>query len=67
MPGRSLLHDAEGSVGGKRPRGSRERAPVHVKWESKDNDKVAHQKLPSNFAISFEARLAQPRLRASKS
>ena len=28
---------------------------------------VAHQQLPRNFAMSFKGRLAQPRLRASKS
>ena len=52
------LHEAEAAVGGKRPRGSREGAPVHVQYEPKVNDEVAHQHLPSNFAISFEARLA---------
>ena len=61
------LHEAEAYVGGKRPRGSRERALVHVQCEPKDNDEVEHQQLPSNFALSFEERLAQPRLRASKS
>ena len=61
------MHEEEASVGGKRPRGSRERALVHVQCEPKDNDEVAYQRLPSNFAISFEERLAQPRPRASKS
>ena len=45
--------------GKNRPRGSRERAPVHVKCEPNEYDEVvAHQKLPGNFAISFEARMA---------
>ena len=26
-------------------------------FEPKDNDEVAHQQLPSNFAISFEAKM----------
>ena len=51
------FHEAEAPVGKNRPRGSRERAPVYVKCEPKDNDEVAHQQLPSNFAISFEARV----------
>ena len=42
-------HEAEASVRGKRPRGSRERAPVHVIYETKDKDGVAHQQLLSNF------------------
>ena len=50
------FHEAESSVGEKRPRGSRERAPVYVQCEPKENDEVAHQVLPSNFVISFEAR-----------
>ena len=42
-----------------RPRGSREREPVHVKYAPNDNDEVvAHQQLSSNFAITFEARMA---------
>ena len=54
------FHEAEAAVEKKnRPRGSCERAPVYVRCEPNDNDKVvAHQQLPSNFAISFEARLA---------
>ena len=51
---RFLLHQEEAAVGGKRPRGSQERAPVHVQFEPKDNDEMAHLQLPSNFAISFE-------------
>ena len=31
--------------------------------EPKDNDEVAHQQLPSNFVISVEEKMAQPRLR----
>ena len=50
------LHEAGASVGGKMPYGSRERAPVHVQCEPKGNDKAAHKELPSNFAISLEAR-----------
>ena len=50
------LHEAEAAVVGKRHRGSGKRAPVHVKCEPKDGDGVAHQQLPSNSAISFEAR-----------
>ena len=30
---------------------------TYVQCEPKDNDEVAHQQLPSNFAISFEARI----------
>ena len=52
------FHEAEAAVGGKRPRGSRERAPVYVQFWPKDNDEVALQQLPSNFAIHFEARMA---------
>ena len=48
--------------GKNRPRGSRERAPVNVQCEPKDNDKVAHQKLPST--ISFEARSMKPSRRS---
>ena len=40
---------------------------MKLQCEPKDNDEVAHQQLPSNFAISFEDRLTQPRPRASKS
>ena len=58
--------EAEAAVGGKGPRGSRERAPDYVQCEPKDIDEVAHQQFPSNFAISFEDGLAQPRLRASE-
>ena len=29
----------------------------YVQCEPKDNDGVAHEQLPSNFAISFEARM----------
>ena len=62
------LDEAEAAVGGKKPRGSRERTPVDVKCEPKDNDGVAHhQYFPSDSAISIEGRLAQPRFRASKS
>ena len=46
------------SWGGKRPRGSRERAPVNIQFEPKDNYEEALQQLPSNFAINFEARIA---------
>ncbi len=34
--------------------------PVDVQCEPENNDEVALQQLPSNFAISFEDRLAQP-------
>ena len=37
---------------------ARERAPVYVHFKPKDIDEVAHQQLPSIFAISFEARMA---------
>ena len=57
FPGRPL-HEAEAAVGENRPRGSRERAPIHVQFEPKDNNEVALQKLTSNFAIRFEARMA---------
>ena len=40
------LKEAEAAVGGKKP--------WHV-YLGKDNDEVAHQQLPSGFAISFEA------------
>ena len=36
--GRRFFHEAEGAVGGKRTRGSRERATVYVQLQSKDND-----------------------------
>ena len=52
------------ALGINRPRGSRERAPDYVQCEPKANDEVAHEKLPSNCAISFEDGLAQPKLRA---
>ena len=52
--------EAKAAVGEKRPRGSRERAPVNVQCKPKDNDEIAHQQLPSNFEISLEGRLAQP-------
>ena len=52
------FHEAEAAVGEKRPRGSLEQAPVYGEFEPKDNDEVAHQQLPSKFAISFEARMA---------
>ena len=52
------LHEAEASVGGRKPRGSRERAPVQVKCEPEDNDRVANQQLPSDFSISSQARIA---------
>ena len=55
-----LLSRGRSCLGGKRPRGSRERAPVYVKFEPEVNEGVALQKLPSNFAISFEDRSAQP-------
>ena len=49
---------------GEKNRGFRERAPVHVQCEPKDNDWVAHQKLSRNTAKGFEDRSAQPRFRA---
>ena len=52
------FHEAAASVRKKRPRGSRERAPVYVQCEPKENDEVAHRQLLRNFAISFEARMA---------
>ena len=52
------LNEAEATVGGKRPRGSSERAPVYVQYEPKNNDEVGHKQLPSIFAISFEERAA---------
>ena len=55
--GRSL-YEAEAAVGESRPRGSRERAPVYVQFEPKNNDEVALQQLSSFFSISFEARMA---------
>ena len=54
------------AVGISRLRGSRERAPVYAQFEPKAIDEVAPQKLPSNFAISFEDGLAQPKLRATE-
>ena len=51
------------AVGINRPSGSRGRAPLYVQFEPKDNDEVAHQQLPRIFAASFEARVAQPKLR----
>ena len=52
------IHEEKLSWGKNRSRGSRERAPVYVKCEPKVNDGVAHQQLPSKFAISFEAKIA---------
>ena len=40
---------------------------MELQLEPKENDELAHQQLPSNFAISFEDRLAQQKLRASRS
>ena len=54
----SLISRGRSCRGGKRPRGSRERAPVYVQCEPKNNDEVALRQLPSNFAISLEGRLA---------
>ena len=51
-------HEAEATVRKNRPPGPRERAPVYVQIEPKDNDEVAHQQLSSHFEISFEARMA---------
>ena len=48
-------------------RGSRERAPIHAKFEPKGSDGVAQQQPSSNSAIGLEARPAQPWLRASES
>ena len=50
----------------RRPRDSRDRAPVNVQREPKDSDGVAHQQLQSSFAITYEDRMAWPRLRASE-
>ena len=36
---------------------AREHLFTYVQCEPMDNDEVAHQQLPSNFAISFEARM----------
>ena len=36
----------------------REHLFEYMQCEPKDNDEVAHRKLPSNFARSFEARMA---------
>ena len=54
-------------MGRKGPRGSREREPANAQCEPKDNDEVAHEPLPSNFAMSSEASFAQPGVRASES
>ena len=35
----------------------REHLFEYMQCEPKDNDVVAHQQLPSNFAISFEAKM----------
>ena len=35
----------------------REHLFEYMQCEPKDNDEVAHQQLPSNFAISFEAKM----------
>ena len=51
------FHETEASVETKRPRGSRERAPVYVQCKLKDNDEVAHQQLPST--INFDIVTAQ--------
>ena len=61
------LHEAGAAMGGKRPRGSRERALLNVKSGPKDSGDMAHQQLQCSFSISFEELLAQPKLRASKS
>ena len=37
---------------------AREHLFTYVQCEPKDNDEVAHQQIPSNFAVSFEARMA---------
>ena len=55
-----IVHFHAAEAGGKRTRGSRERAPVYVQCEPKNNDGVALQQLPINFAMSFEDRLAKP-------
>ena len=54
------------AVGISRLRGSRERAPVYAQCEPKASHDVAHEHLLSNFAISCEDGLAQPKLRASE-
>ena len=36
---------------------AREHLFTYVQYGPKDNDEVAHEQLPSNFAISFEARM----------
>ena len=36
---------------------AREHLFTYVQCEPKDSDEVAHQQLPSNFAISFEAKM----------
>ena len=51
------FHETEASMEKNRPRGSRERAPVYVQCKLKDNDKVAHQQLPST--INFDGVTAQ--------
>ena len=56
----SFISRGRSSCEGKMPRGSRERALVYVQCEPKNNDEVALQQLPSNFAISFEDMFAQP-------
>ena len=53
--------------GRKRPRGSRERAPVHVQCEPKDNDEVAHQQLPSQGWRSHEFGFPSRENKASRS
>ena len=62
LAGRSLCTRRKLPWEEKRPRGSREREPAHVRCEHNESDGEAHQQLPKNFAISSEERLAQPRL-----
>ena len=53
------FHEAEAAV--KKNTGpvalARKHLFTYVQCEPKDNDEVAHQQLPSNFAISFEAKM----------
>ena len=52
------FHEAEAAVGKTQAVAlAREHLFTYVQCEPKDNDEVAHQQLPSNFAISFEAKM----------
>ena len=60
-----LFHEAKAAV--EKKTGpvalAREHLFTYVQCEPKNNDEVAHQQLPSNFAISFNETMVYPRPR----